>query len=102
MCVAALDALSQPHSTAGEAPPHIFEWPLRDHSLGAVVIPVVACAHFPTTIPTSTQLSMNILGHSSPWTASFLSDDLLRLRGGCLHHCQASSIPHDMKPTEPD
>ena len=53
-----------------------FEWILLDNPLKAVVI---AVAPFPTTLFSSTQLSMNMLGYSTVWTTSFFSSDLLWL-----------------------
>jgi len=81
--------------------PQIIEWPLLDNPFKAAVIPV-ACAPFPTTLFPSTQLSMNMLGYSTLWTASFFSNDLLWLTllvegvNDCLlDNCQVSSLPHD-------
>ena len=56
LCVEVLDALTL--ASAFVKLPHIFEWPLLYDPLRAAVIPV-ACASFRSTLPPSTQLSMN-------------------------------------------
>ncbi len=58
-----------------------------------------------TTVATlfpSTQLSVNMLGYSTLWTASFFGNECLRLTllvkgvNDCLlDNCQISSLPHD-------
>ena len=81
--------------------PQILERPLLHNALKAAVIPV-ACAPLSTTLFPSTQLSMNIFGYSTLWTASVFSNDLLWLTllvegvSDCvLDNCNVISLPHD-------
>ncbi len=62
----------------------------------------VGCASFSSTRFPSTQLSVNMLGYSTPWTASFFGNEWLWLAllvkgvNDCLlDNCQISSLPHD-------
>ncbi len=62
----------------------------------------VGCASFSSTLFPSTQLSVNMLGYSTLWTASFFGNECLWLTllvkgvNDCLlDNCQISSLPHD-------
>ncbi len=62
----------------------------------------VGCASFSSTLFPSTQLSVNMLGYSTLWTASFFGNECLCLTllvkgvNDCLlDNCQISSLPHD-------
>ncbi len=60
----------------------------------------VSCASFSSTLFPSTQLSVNMLGYSTLWTASFFGNECLWLtllvKHDCLlDNCQISSLPHD-------
>ncbi len=62
----------------------------------------VGCASFSSTLFPSTQLSVNMLGYSTLWTASVFGNECLRLTllvkgvNDCLlDNCQISSLPHD-------
>ncbi len=74
----------------------ILESILLDNPHKAVVLSV-GCASF-----SSTQLSVNMLGYSTLWTASFFGNECLWLTllvkgvNDCLlDNCQISSLPHD-------
>ncbi len=69
----------------------------------------VGCASFSSTLFPSTQLSVNMLGYSTLWTASFFGNDCLWLTllvkgvNDCLlDNCQISSLPHDCVASEPN
>ncbi len=62
----------------------------------------VWCAFFSSTLFTSTQLSVNMLGYSTLWTDSFFGNECLWLTllvkgvNDCLlDNCQINSLPHD-------
>ncbi len=62
----------------------------------------VGCVSFSSTLFPSTQLSVNMLGYSTLWTASFFGNECLWLTllvkgvNDCLlDNCQISSLPHD-------
>ncbi len=62
----------------------------------------VGFAYFSSKLFPSTQLSVNMLGYSTLWTASFFGNECLwltlRVKGvnDCLlDNCQISSLPHD-------
>ncbi len=61
----------------------------------------VGCASFSSTLFPSTQLSVNIFGYSTLWTASFFGNACLWLTlvkgvNDCLlDNCQISSLTHD-------
>ncbi len=62
----------------------------------------VGCASFSSTLFPSTQLSVNMLGYSTLWTASFFGNECLWLTllvkgvNDCLlNNCQISSLPRD-------
>ncbi len=62
----------------------------------------VDCASFSSTLFPSTQLSVNMLGYSTLWTAIFFGNECLWLTllvkgvNDCLlDNCQISSLPHD-------
>ncbi len=62
----------------------------------------VGCASFSSTLFPSTQLSVNMLGYSTLWTASFFGNECLWLTllvkgvNDCLlDNCQISRLPHD-------
>ncbi len=62
----------------------------------------VGCASFSSTLFPSTQLSVNMLGYSTLWTASFFGNECLWVTllvkgvNDCLlDNCQISSLPHD-------
>ncbi len=80
---------------------HIIESILLDNPHKAAVLSV-GCASFSSTLFPSTQLSVNMLGYSTLWTASFFGNECLRLTllvkgvNDCLlDNCQISSLPHD-------
>ncbi len=77
----------------------ILESILLDNPHKAAVLSV-GCASFP-----STQLSVNMLGYSTLWTASFFGNECLWLNllvkgaNDCLlDNCLISSLPHDCEP----
>ncbi len=79
----------------------ILESILLDNPHKAAVLSV-GCASFSSTLFPSTQLSVNMLGYSTLWTASFFSNEclwlILLVKGvnDCLlDNCQISSLPHD-------
>ncbi len=79
----------------------ILESILLDNPHKAVVLSV-GCASFSSTLFPSTQLSVNMLGYSTLWTASFFVNECLWLTllvkgvNDCLlDNCQISSLPHD-------
>ncbi len=79
----------------------ILESVLLDNPHKAVVLSV-GCASFSSTLFPSTQLSINMLGYSTLWTASFFGNECLWLTllvkgvNDCLlDNCQISSLPHD-------
>ncbi len=79
----------------------ILESILLDNPHKAAVLSV-GCASFSSTIFPSTQLSVNMLGYSTLWTASFFGNECLWLTllvkgvNDCLlDNCQISSLPHD-------
>ncbi len=79
----------------------ILESILLDNPHKAVVLSV-DCASFSSTLFPSTQLSVNMLGYSTPWTASFFGNECLWLTllvkglNDCLlDNCKISSLPHD-------
>ncbi len=62
----------------------------------------VGCAYFSSKLFPSTQLSVNMLGYSTLWTASFFGNSCLWLTllvkgvNDCLlDNCQINSLPHD-------
>ena len=79
----------------------ILESILLDKPLKAAVLSV-GCASFSSTLFPSTQLSVNMLGHSTLWTASFFGNEFLWLtflvKGAndcCSDSCPEDSPPHD-------
>ncbi len=73
---------------------------LNNPHKGAVLS--VGCAYFSSTLFPSTQLSVNMLGYNTLWTASFFGNECLWLTllvkgvNDCLlDNCQISSLPHD-------
>ncbi len=79
----------------------IIESILLDNPHKAVVLSV-GCASFSSTLFPSTQLSVNMLGYSTLWTASFFGNECLWLTllvkgvNDCLlDNCQISSLPRD-------
>ncbi len=79
----------------------ILESILLDNPHKAAVLSV-GCASFSSTLFPSTQLSVNMLGYSTLWTASFFGNECLWLtllvngvNDGLLDNCQISSLPHD-------
>ncbi len=79
----------------------ILESILLDNPHKAAVLSV-GCASFSSTLFPSTQLSVNLLGYSTLWTASFFGNEclwlILLVKGvnDCLlDNCQISSLPHD-------
>ncbi len=79
----------------------ILESFLLDNPHKALVLSV-GCASFSSTLFPSTQLSVNMLGYSTLWTASFFGNECLWLTllvkgvNDCLlDNCQISSLPHD-------
>ncbi len=79
----------------------ILELILLDDPHKAAVFSV-GCASFSSTLFPSTQLSVNMLGYSTLWTASFFGNEclwlILLVKGvnDCLlDNCQISSLPHD-------
>ncbi len=70
------------------------------HNNAAVLL--VGCASLSSTLFPSTQLSVNMLGYSTLWTASLFGNEclwltlLLKVVNDCLlDNCQISSLPHD-------
>ncbi len=79
----------------------ILESILLDNPHKAAVLSV-GYASFSSTLFPSTQLSVNMLGYSTLWTASFFGNECLWLTllvkgvSDCLlDNCQISSLPHD-------
>ncbi len=79
----------------------ILELILLDNPHKAAVLSV-GCASFSSTLFPSTQLSVNMLGYSTLWTASFFGNECLWLTllvkgvNDCLlDNCQISSLSHD-------
>ncbi len=79
----------------------ILESILLDNPHKAAVLSV-GCASFSSTLFPSSQLSVNMLGYSTLWTASFFGNECLWLTllvkgvNDCLlNNCQISSLPHD-------
>ncbi len=79
----------------------ILESVLLDNPHKAVVLSV-GCASVSSTLFPSTQLSVNMLGYSTLWTASFFGNECLWLtllvkgvNDWLLDNCQISSLPHD-------
>ncbi len=79
----------------------ILESILLDNPHKAAVLSV-DFASFSSTLFPSTQLSVNMLGYSTLWTASFFGNECLWLTllvkgvNDCLlDNCQISSLPHD-------
>ncbi len=79
----------------------ILESILLDNPHKAAVLSV-GCATFSSTLFPSTQLSVNMLGYSTLWTASFFGNECLWLTllvkgvNYCLlDNCLISSLPHD-------
>ncbi len=79
----------------------ILESILLDNPHKAAVLSV-GCASFSSTLFPSIQLSVNMLGYSTLWTASFFGNECLWLTllvkgfDDCLlDNCQISSLPHD-------
>ncbi len=79
----------------------ILESILLDNPHKAAVLSV-GCASFCSTLFTSTKLSVNMLGYSTLWTASFFGNECLWLtllvkgvKDCLLDNCQISSLPHD-------
>ncbi len=78
----------------------ILESILLDNHKAAVLS--VGCASFSSTLFPSTQLSVNMLGYSTLWKASFFGNECLWLTllvkgvNDCLlDNCQISSLSHD-------
>ncbi len=66
------------------------------------VVPSVGCASFSSTLFPSSQHSVNMLGYSTLWTATFFGNECLWLTllvkgvNDCLlDNCQTSSLPRD-------
>ncbi len=79
----------------------ILESILLDNPHKAAVLSV-DCPSFSTTLLSYTQLSVNMLGYSTLWTASFFGNErlwrplLVKGVNDCLlDNCQISSLPHD-------
>ncbi len=79
----------------------ILESILLDNPHKAAVL-LVGCASFSSTLFPSTQLSDNMLGYSTLWTASLFGNECLWLTllvkgvNDCLlDNCQIRSLPHD-------
>ncbi len=79
----------------------VLESILLDNPHKAAVL-LVGSASFSSTLFPSTQLSVNMLGYSTLWTASFFGNECLWLTllekgvNDCLlDNCQISSFPHD-------
>ncbi len=79
----------------------ILESILLDNPHKAAVLSV-GCASFSSTLFPFTQLSVNMLGYSTLWTASFFGNECLWLTllvkgvNDCLlDNCQISSLPRD-------
>ncbi len=79
----------------------ILESVLLDNPHKAAVLSV-GCASFSSTLFPSTQLSVNLLGYSTLWTASFFGNECLwftlpvkGVNDCLLDNCQISSLPHD-------
>ncbi len=79
----------------------ILESILLDNPHKAAVLSV-GCAYFSSALFPSTQLSVNMLGYSTLWTASFFGHACLWLtllvkgvNDWLLDNCQISSLPHD-------
>ncbi len=79
----------------------ILELILLDNPHKSLVLSI-GCAFFLPTLFPSTQLSVNMLGYSTLWTASFFVNECLWLTllvkgvNDCLlDNCQVSSLPHD-------
>ncbi len=79
----------------------ILESILLDNSHNAAVLSV-GCASFSSTLFPSTQLSVDMLGYSTLWTASFFGNECLWLTllvkgvNDCLlDNWQISNLPHD-------
>ncbi len=79
----------------------ILESILLDNPHKAAVLSV-GCVSFSSTLFPSTQLSVNMLGYSTLWTASFFGNEcvwitlLVKGVNDCLlDNCQISSLPHD-------
>ncbi len=79
----------------------ILESISRENPHKAAVLSV-GCASFSSTLFPSTQLSVNMLGYSTLWTASFFGNECLWLTllvkgvNDCLlDNCQISSLPRD-------
>ncbi len=79
----------------------ILESILLDNPHNAAVLSV-GCASFSSTLFPSTQLSVNMLGYSTLWIASFFGNECLCLTllvksvNDCLlDNCQISSLPYD-------
>ncbi len=79
----------------------ILESILLDKPHKAAVLSV-GCASFSSTLFPSTQLTVNMLGYSTLWTASFFGNACLWLtllvkgvNDGLLDNCYISSLPHD-------
>ncbi len=79
----------------------ILESILLDNPHKAAVLSV-GCASFSSTLFPSTQLSVNMLGYSTLWTASFFGNEclwlslLVKVVNDCLlYNCQISSLPRD-------
>ncbi len=80
---------------------HLTNFWQYDNPHNAAVLSV-GCASFSSTLFPSTQLSVNMLGYSTLWTASFFGNECLWLTllvkgvNDCLlDNCQISSLPHD-------
>ncbi len=79
----------------------ILEFIFLDNPHKAAVLSV-GCTSFSSTLFPSTQLSVNMLGYSTLWTASFFGNECLWLTllvkgvNDCpLDNCRISSLPHD-------
>ncbi len=86
----------------------ILESILLDNPHKAAVLSV-GCTSFSSTLFPSTQLSVNMLGYSTLWTASFFGNECLWLTllvkgvNDCLlDNCQISSLPMIVWPSEPN
>ncbi len=72
------------------------------YNLHKAAVLSVGCASFSSTLFPSTQLSINMLGYSTLWTARSFGNECLGLTllvkgvNDCLmNNCQISSLPHD-------
>ncbi len=94
----ALDALTPAHYLWSS--PKFLNRMLDNPHKAAVLS--VGCASLSSTLFPSTQLSVNMLGYSTPWTDSFFGNEclwftlLVKGVNDCLlDNCQINSLPHD-------